>query len=307
MTKDQKFSKRDDFTGQDKSTLRERVGGRCSRPECGRLTVTPNNEDARRIDVTGRASHITAAQKGGPRFDEQITSDERKSISNGIWLCSDCADLIDKNEGKSFGVEQIRSWKRRAEENQSTEGRLRARRRRPSWLDNLRTPHYVNLPRLLHLVDNGALSNSTQRLLKNGFPRDGMICSALDEVVNTLRQMTIEAVDIQEIDYPANQLSEGLLVSYRGACRTKNGASEDPKHVETFSIGKSPFIYIDCHGFRYIQPYDPVWSTTRTAQSTLRSGACTLAGIAIVKSIDLDKNRVIASPLTFGIPDYFQD
>jgi hypothetical protein len=232
--------KRDNFGHDTKRVLRERVGARCSRPECGRLTVIPNNQDPQRVDITGRAAHITAAQEGGPRFDAQMTCDERRSINNGIWLCSDCADLIDKSDGEGFSVEQLRSWKRRAEENQSTEGRLRARRRRPSWLDSLTSPHYVNVPRLLHFVDHNALSIYTQKSLSNGFPREAAIIRELLEVETALRRTTIEAVDLQEINDPATQLSEGLFVSYRGMCRTKNGASENPKHVETFSFDKSP-------------------------------------------------------------------
>ena len=37
---------------------------------------------------------------------------ERKSISNAIWLCGACADLIEKNGGGGYPAEHLRKWKR---------------------------------------------------------------------------------------------------------------------------------------------------------------------------------------------------
>ena len=58
----------------------------------------------------GIAAHITAASVGGPRFDDSISSDERKGIDNGIWLCQNCAKLIDNDE-KKYTVELLNKWK----------------------------------------------------------------------------------------------------------------------------------------------------------------------------------------------------
>lgn len=296
---------RDNFSEEVRRALRERVGGLCSRPECGKVTVVPNAGDAKRVDITGRAAHITAAHEGGPRFDPSLTPTQRAGADNGIWLCADCADLVDKKKGSDFSVQQLRSWKRNAEERQLTSGRLRARVRRPSWLDKLRTPHYINVPRLLHLVGSDALSASTLASLDRGFPKSRNIIRELVEVEQALRKLTIEAVDVQEIDDPSNQLVEGLVVSYHRQIRTKNGDSTDPNDVRTFSAKSSPYIYLDCRGYRYIQPYDPIWLTTNTAHGTVRRGMCKLAGIAIIKSVDHRNKQVMATPLTFGIPDMF--
>lgn len=300
------MAKRDDFSADTKRALRERVGGRCSRPECGRLTVSPNAHDPRRVDITGRAAHITAAQDGGPRFNAGLTNEERRSAHNGIWLCSDCADLIDKNEGEGFRVEQLSSWKRAAEDSQSFAARLRVRARRPTWMDRLKTPHYVNVPRLLHIVGNDALGGDTLASLENGFPKGRAIIRELVEVENALRQMTIEAIDVRDINDPANQLSEGLLISYHHQCRTKNGVPKSINDVTNYSFERSPLIYLDCNGYRYIQPYDPDWLTTNTARGTVRMGTCKLAGIGIIKAVDHESKHAIASPLTFGIPDFFE-
>ena len=40
-----------------------------------------------------------------------MSPEHRKSASNGIFLCSNCADMIDKNNGLDFPVDQIQDWK----------------------------------------------------------------------------------------------------------------------------------------------------------------------------------------------------
>jgi hypothetical protein len=104
---------RDDFTEDTKRKLRERVGARCSRPDCRRSTLGPlmNSDDALRL---GRAAHITAAARGGPRYDGSLTRNERKHINNGIWLCCDHADEVDRDHHR-YPTELLRSWKVAAE------------------------------------------------------------------------------------------------------------------------------------------------------------------------------------------------
>jgi hypothetical protein len=59
----------------------------------------------------GKAAHITAAASGGPRYDESLTPQQRGAIENAIFLCSSCADMIDKNNGADFSTEVLREWK----------------------------------------------------------------------------------------------------------------------------------------------------------------------------------------------------
>lgn len=104
---------RDDFTEKTRRELRERVGGKCSRPDCRRETTGPllGSEGSIRL---GRAAHITAAARGGPRFDATLTRNQRRNISNGIWLCCDHADEVDTNRHR-FPAELLREWKALAE------------------------------------------------------------------------------------------------------------------------------------------------------------------------------------------------
>ena len=58
----------------------------------------------------GVAAHITAASPGGARYDDNLTPEQRKDARNGIWLCQNCAKLVD-NDDIQFPVEYIRAWK----------------------------------------------------------------------------------------------------------------------------------------------------------------------------------------------------
>ena len=81
---------RDDFSQSVKDLLANRVGWKCSNPNCRKATRGAGVEKTTIINI-GVASHITAASKGGPRYDENMTAQERKSFENGIWLCQSCS------------------------------------------------------------------------------------------------------------------------------------------------------------------------------------------------------------------------
>lgn len=104
---------RDNFSEKVKVTLRTRVAGRCSNPNCRKITIGPNKLPDK-VTILGEAAHICAAAEGGPRYDPNMTSDKRKSIDNGIWLCNTCARMIDANE-RHYTVELLHKWKDQAE------------------------------------------------------------------------------------------------------------------------------------------------------------------------------------------------
>lgn len=104
---------RDDFSASVKATLAKRVAHICSNPNCRAKTSGPHSEPDRSINV-GVASHITAAAKGGPRYDAALEAEDRASIENAIWLCQSCAKLIDSDVAR-FPVAAIKQWKISAE------------------------------------------------------------------------------------------------------------------------------------------------------------------------------------------------
>lgn len=109
-------SNRDNFSDKTKRILRERVGGRCSNPSCNRETCGPSDSPDKSV-ILGDAAHIKAASPGGPRYDASMSVEERVHISNGIWLCTNCARLIDI-DASAYPVELLLNWKDEAERKQ---------------------------------------------------------------------------------------------------------------------------------------------------------------------------------------------
>jgi hypothetical protein len=102
-----------EFSHAVRKTLATRVGWRCSNPDCRAPTTGPAS-DPRGASVVGVAAHITAASPGGPRFDQTLNRDERKSVSNGIWLCGLCAKTIDDDPSRYTAL-VLRFWRMDAE------------------------------------------------------------------------------------------------------------------------------------------------------------------------------------------------
>jgi hypothetical protein len=104
---------RDDFLQPIKNTLAARSGHTCANPECGAATSGPQAQEEKAANV-GVAAHISGAAKGGPRFDPNLTPEQRGGIINGIWLCQTCAKLIDADEQR-YSIALLYHWKLNAE------------------------------------------------------------------------------------------------------------------------------------------------------------------------------------------------
>lgn len=109
-----KKNNRDDFTASIKNKLAKRVAYICSNPSCQVLTIGPDTNNG--INNIGVASHIYAASPEGPRYKKTMTSEERKSIENGIWLCQSCSKLID-SDMKKYTPLILLNWKSETENN----------------------------------------------------------------------------------------------------------------------------------------------------------------------------------------------
>lgn len=104
---------RDDFSSASKAILAKRVGLRCSNPDCGVPTAGPHTDPDKAVN-TGVAAHITAASPGGPRFDANLSSEQRSDLENALWLCQNCAKLVDSDSSR-FTAHTLRHWKVLAE------------------------------------------------------------------------------------------------------------------------------------------------------------------------------------------------
>ncbi|TBZ68417.1 hypothetical protein E0H64_13845 [Rhizobium leguminosarum bv. viciae] len=102
-----------EFRAATKISLAHRVGWLCSNPKCRRPTQGPRLGGGGSVSVAD-AAHITAASPGGPRYDENLSPEERRSEANGIWLCKIHAHQIDHDKN-TFSSEELRRWKADAE------------------------------------------------------------------------------------------------------------------------------------------------------------------------------------------------
>lgn len=89
----------DDFKLDTKRRVMMRAGGRCSFPGCDTLCWIPGTEPSS-IYTIGEVAHIHAASENGPRYLESQSSEERKDISNAIYLCQEHHHIIDHDVAK---------------------------------------------------------------------------------------------------------------------------------------------------------------------------------------------------------------
>ena len=181
---------RDDFTQKTKDILMKRVGGKCSNPDCPVKTEGPN-DNPNKATTIGVAAHISAASTNGPRYDKSLTSDERRDISNGIWLCSNCAGLIDRDEA-NYPVELLVKWKEDAERHAANEQSAANERGKAASANSQSANKFKQLPEqtakligrqdiLTELQNTITQPNSSSHLLVNGMGGIGKtaICKTL--------------------------------------------------------------------------------------------------------------------------------
>jgi hypothetical protein len=104
---------RDEFKEDVKRIAAARVGQQCSNPSCRANTSGPQVDPTKTLSV-GVAAHISAASEGGPRYNGALTSEERTHPYNAIWLCQNCAKLVD-NDVARYPAAVLKQWKRAAE------------------------------------------------------------------------------------------------------------------------------------------------------------------------------------------------
>lgn len=101
---------RDDFSPSTRELLAKRSGYICAYPGCKRMTVAGSDDRKSGLTMTGVAAHITAASKKGPRYDPDMSAEERAGETNGIWTCQIHGKFIDDNPSKC-SVDELRRWK----------------------------------------------------------------------------------------------------------------------------------------------------------------------------------------------------
>jgi hypothetical protein len=97
-----------DFSTKTTEILAKRAVQCCSNPECQKKTSGPHSDPGKAVNI-GQAAHIRGARPGSARYDPNMTDEQRRDPSNGIWLCVGCATEIDKGE-KKFPPKELYIW-----------------------------------------------------------------------------------------------------------------------------------------------------------------------------------------------------
>lgn len=106
---------RDQFSKPVKEAMAKRVGYRCTAPWCRAMTVGPSNSRVSGTTMVGTAAHVTGATDTAARWDPSLTSLQRRSLENGVWLCQNHGKLVDDDETR-YPVQLLLQWRKRAEE-----------------------------------------------------------------------------------------------------------------------------------------------------------------------------------------------
>lgn len=82
-------------------------GNECAHPYCKKKLIA---EDG--ISIISKICHIAAASKEGPRFDVNMTDDEKRGFDNLILLCDEHHVMIDNKENESeYPTPLLKKWK----------------------------------------------------------------------------------------------------------------------------------------------------------------------------------------------------
>lgn len=101
-------------------------GNQCAKPGCGTVLLSASGK------LVGEAAHIAAESKGGPRFDTNLSEEQRRAFENLILLCATCHTLVDKDP-LTYTKPKLIRWKRDRETRFSAVGELL----RKAYLDEI--------------------------------------------------------------------------------------------------------------------------------------------------------------------------
>ena len=88
-------------------------GNECSNPDCSNKLIAKDKDT-----IISKICHIKAASPKGPRYDQNMDDEERRSYDNLLLLCDECHSIIDNlNNVDNYPVELLEMWKKTHENN----------------------------------------------------------------------------------------------------------------------------------------------------------------------------------------------
>jgi hypothetical protein len=137
-------------------------------------------------------------------------------------------------------------------------------------------------------------------MFQDGIPSDGIIARELYDLERGIKMLEFPALSWQTVVQTV-QDPVGMLVSFEGRFRTKNGPKfrAYPAQVDMTNLKTAPHIYAKEAGLKFVLPYDPRFLTSNTAVAEFSSGQMNVGGFALIKRRLPDE--VWATPLFIGL------
>lgn len=79
-------------------------GNQCAKPGCNTVLVNSNGT------FVASVCHIYAAEENGPRQNNNLTPEQKRSADNLILLCKICHEIVDSEEDK-YPAKLLKKWK----------------------------------------------------------------------------------------------------------------------------------------------------------------------------------------------------
>jgi hypothetical protein len=98
------------FSRQVIETLAKRAGNICSNPDCQAMATGPGETESQSVRI-GEAAHIYGTNACSPRFDAAMSAAVHSDITNAIWLCRDCYQLV-VADPTGFPAALLFEWRR---------------------------------------------------------------------------------------------------------------------------------------------------------------------------------------------------
>lgn len=103
-----------DYKSSTVKRLHTLSANQCAAPHCNNKLIARDSET-----VISKICHIEAASPAGPRFNKEMSDDDRRHFNNLILLCDECHCIIDNKDNESkYPVELLKEWKRNHENKQ---------------------------------------------------------------------------------------------------------------------------------------------------------------------------------------------
>ena len=257
-----------------------------------------------RSSLLGEVCHIVGRKTGAARHDPSCSKDKLDHPDNLILLCREHHKLIDDND-KDYTVEKLHEIRKgflvwlnsRLEQEQSCSLAI------SEFL-------YLNMPRLAEIAMLHGYRipfkelPADQPLTHLGFELNALMtaCHA------TLNSLDIRTIPIEQIGLPQESYVGSLISFDNLRFRTKNIHSCAPPSAAptrfTGELSADPHIYRNFGTWKLILNIDPRWITTSTAHVMFRptGGHSLFAGVARLRSVNLDSGQVVGTPLALGLP-----